>query len=136
MYRIVFGAALSVLAACQPEPAPVQPPPVQTTAAVVEPSGICTADLSVCGGPSACGCPTGYTYDRRTLNCIVNDLGTVSDRTGSTAPNACAVQPAGICTRDLNPAGFASICQCDPGFTYDQRVGLCLVDDLATLASP
>ena len=133
MFRIVFGAALLILAGCHVDPGP-QPPQAQTTAAVVEPVGVCTADLSVCGGPSTCGCPAGYTYDLRTLNCVVNDLSTVNDNSGSTTPNRCAVQPTGICTRDLNPAGFASICECGTGFTYDQRVGLCLVDDIGSLS--
>lgn len=34
-----------------------------------------------------------------------------------------------ICTRDLNPWGRASLCQCPSETYYDQRIGSCLKDD-------
>ncbi|EGJ28544.1 hypothetical protein LYNGBM3L_71650 [Moorena producens 3L] len=41
----------------------------------------------------------------------------------------------GICTRDYNPCGNASICVCPDGYEYDSSVGLCLIEDINNATS-
>ena len=35
-------------------------------------------------------------------------------------------RPTGMCTKDLNSWGLPSICFCQEGFKYDQRIGFCV----------
>ena len=38
--------------------------------------------------------------------------------------------PTGLCTKDINPWGRPSMCICEEGMKYDQRVALCLPEDM------
>lgn len=39
------------------------------------------------------------------------------------------IYPTGICTRDLNAWGNASICECPEKYKYENRAGLCIPAD-------
>ena len=38
-------------------------------------------------------------------------------------------RPTGMCTKDLNPWGLPSVCFCQGGFKYDQRIGFCVSEN-------
>lgn len=40
------------------------------------------------------------------------------------------------CTRDLNPCGNPSVCSCPDGYTYNQSVGECLIEDISLADGP
>jgi hypothetical protein len=104
------------------------------------PAGACTRDINHCGHPSACQCPTGYTYDPIVGQCLrdIAGVGTEfyqrpADRTATIVPleeqaasHACVLKPEGICTQDINPCGNPSSCQCPNGYAYNPVVGTCV----------
>ncbi|MEO1373492.1 MAG: hypothetical protein AAFW70_04020 [Cyanobacteria bacterium J06635_10] len=45
------------------------------------------------------------------------------------------VAPQGVCTRDINQCGNASICSCPDGYEYNASVGYCLIDDIYNATS-
>ncbi|AOW99255.1 hypothetical protein BJP34_07105 [Moorena producens PAL-8-15-08-1] len=64
----------------------------------------------------------------------------------SSAPGAIA-QPIGPCvlnladiavpcTRDINPCGNPSFCQCPPAYSYDASVGKCIIEDIRLADGP
>lgn len=90
-------------------------------------SSICTQDINKCNNASICQCPDGYEYSAAIGKCLVEEV-SFGDGPGVPVRNQCALYPEGICTRDINACGHASICQCPDGTTYSPVVGKCLVD--------
>ena len=73
--------------------------------AVVAPTGICTSDINACGFASICQCDPGYSYSAAAGHCLIDVLQFASTPGAPVTPGACAAEPTGICTRDINPAG-------------------------------
>lgn len=96
--------------------------------AVVEvgPAAICTSDINICGHSSVCGCDEGYSYSGSVGLCLIDDVFAATAPGITVEVQACARQPDGICTRDINPAGHPSMCTCDDGETYSPVTGLCM----------
>ena len=46
----------------------------------------------------------------------------------SADPPSCAISPTGVCTRDINPCGHPSQCNCSSSYAYNQSLGLCVLD--------
>lgn len=100
----------------------------------LQPSGVCTRDLNACQNASICECPAGYAYSPATGSCLFNFWATAAEAalqlSSSLEPAAsdsvCVLEPAGICTTDLNLCGHASLCQCPDGYTYSAALGQCL----------
>lgn len=49
---------------------------------------------------------------------------------------SCVVEAGPLCTRDLNPCGNASFCECPKGYSYDDAVGTCLIRNISEADSP
>jgi hypothetical protein len=101
-------------------------------AAVISPTGICTMDYNQCGQASICSCPEGYEYDSKVGYCLIKNVRQAAyagvDHRG--VASSCSIQvPAGrACTRDINPAGYASSCDCSGIGDYDARLGQCVLN--------
>jgi hypothetical protein len=65
---------------------------------------------------------------------LTEDDGKSEPGTGLIVP--CALQPASFCTTDLNMCGGSSVCGCPEGYTFNQAIGLCLIDDVLRATGP
>lgn len=110
--------------------------PIQTMAdsdkaAVKRPSGICTMDINPCGNSSICTCDEGYRYDAKVGYCIIDNLSEATHKgfDKRSIKSSCSIQvpPNRACTRDLNPVGYPSYCDCSGIGEYDQRLGQCVL---------
>ncbi len=97
--------------------------------AVVAPTGICTSDINACGFASICQCDPGYSYSAAAGHCLIDVLQFASTPGAPVTPGACAAEPTGICTRDINPAGHPSVCSCDEAQVYSPVTGLCMTPE-------
>lgn len=96
---------------------------VHSAECIIAPTGVCTMDINLCGNPSVCQCPEGYTYNAATSQCNIADL-SHGQANELTSPALCSAQP-GVCTRDINQCGNPSTCQCEEGFSYNAVTGMC-----------
>ena len=108
---------------------------IKDTKCVAPPGGICTEDINECGHASACQCPSGYSYEAAVGQCLLNIAGATSEsdtgqamKKGRKSRSKCVVPPTGVCTKDLNQCGNASVCQCSKGFQYSPALGACVKD--------
>lgn len=46
------------------------------------------------------------------------------------------INPAGICTMDINQCGNASICSCPEGYQYNSTIGYCLISEIQDATGP
>ena len=96
-------------------------------ACTIAPNGICTMDINACGNASICTCPNGYHYNAAIGQCVIEDIASATKTSEAVEGSCVATQPA-PCTRDINPCGYPSHCQCSEGTSYNPAVGKCLKD--------
>jgi hypothetical protein len=153
-----LGLISLVLAACDPRPEEIPPPPQtapeeellggdaapagqesvspsgseadQPAACVIATpaGGACTKDINACGKASMCECDEGYNYNAALGMCILS-LQSASAASAVAIPESdCAMTPTGVCTRDINMCGQPSVCHCNEGFEWNAAAGKCLRD--------
>lgn len=93
-------------------------------------AGVCTMDINICGYASMCQCSPGYLYHPASGQCLKQEMAGVKSgmHLPASIPNgACDVPAQKVCTKGNNECGYAQLCQCPEGYTYNQASGRCLV---------
>ena len=94
---------------------------------VVQAGPLCTKDINLCGNPSFCECPKGYSYNKSVGKCLIRNISQADGPGEQPVRSKCAFKPTSICTLDINVCGHPSICACPEGTKYNPRIGSCVI---------
>lgn len=100
--------------------------------AVIAPESICTMDYNPCANASMCICPDGYEYDASVGYCLIERIDDATSRgfDERSVKSSCSIQASALpipCTRDRNPLGYPSMCQCPGQSEYNELFGQCVL---------
>lgn len=100
--------------------------------AVIAPESICTRDYNPCGNASICACPDGYEYNASVGLCSIEDINDATSRglDNISVKSSCSINALVLpvpCTRDINPLGYPSRCQCPGESEYNELFGQCVL---------